>query len=114
MQLNVHFVLMGSSQIKTCVDVVRTNYNVYYLTSGSVDGITYATYNVCRNTYTHHTSGPELLKHLLEISLFQSDLEFLKYLIDDKKVDVNGEYMNFCGLVSSVCDSRPVLGVGYQ
>ena len=47
--------------------------------------------------YTHHTPGPEILKRLLEISTVQSDVEFLKYLIDDKKVDVNGEHLKFCG-----------------
>ena len=48
--------------------------------------------------YTHHTIGPGLLKRLLEVSVLQSDMEFLKYLIDDKKVDVNGMHMKFCGL----------------
>ena len=45
----------------------------------------------------------------MEISILKSDLEFLKYLIDDKKVDVNGEHMKFCGLVSCVCNSTLVV-----
>ena len=49
-------------------------------------------------TYTHHTLGPGLLKRLLEVSVLQSDMEFLKHLINDKKVDVNGKHMKFCGL----------------
>ena len=32
------------------------------------------------------------------MSVLQSDMEFLKYLINDKKVDVSGEHMKFCGL----------------
>ena len=52
--------------------------------------------SVC--TYTHHTLGPGLLKRLLEVSVLQSDMEFLKYLINDKKVDVSGKHMKFSGL----------------
>ena len=52
--------------------------------------------SVC--TYTHHTLGPGLLKRLLEVSVLQSDMEFLKYLFNNKKVDVNGKHMKFFGL----------------
>ena len=61
--------------------------------------------NLNLHLHTHHTSGPELLNCLLEISIVQSDLDFLKYLFEDKKVDVNGERMNFCGLISCVNNS---------
>ena len=50
-------------------------------------------------TYTHHTLGPKILKRLLEISIVKGDVEFLKYLIDDKKVDVYGEHIKLCGLI---------------
>ena len=63
-------------------------------------------------TYTHHTPGPEILKCLMEISIVQNDVEFFKYLIHDKKVDVNGEHMKSCSLIICECNSRPVQEIG--
>ena len=92
---------MVSSEI---VEYVQSLQNFIAYFELFVCAITSYSLELCQSvcTYIHHTLGPGLLKRLLEVSVLQSDMEFLKYLIDDKKVDVSGEHMKFRGLCAIV------------
>ena len=40
-----------------------------------------------------HILDPELLRGTLKLTVVRGDMGFLKYLINNQNVDVNGEYL---------------------